>query len=68
MKKYILSEKVRFKFFFIVALIIVLQLYIGGCLSFILGKFILSFSYLFWLESNKFVKEIKNIFTNINIK
>lgn len=63
MKKNILSEKIRFKIFFTVALIILAPLYIGGGLFFILGKFISSFRYLFWLEPNKFVKEIKNIFT-----
>ena len=63
MKKYILSEKVRFKIFFTVALVILAPLYIGGGLCFILGKFISAFRYLFWLEPNEFVKEIKNIFT-----
>lgn len=68
MKKYILSENVRFKIFFTVALIILTPFYIGGGLFFILGRFISSFRYLFWLEPTKFVEEIKNIFTNIKEK
>lgn len=60
------NEKLKFIIILTIAIIILAPLYILGKIFLIIGKFISTLCFIFWLEPSKFISEIKKIFTNNN--